>query len=58
MCVSDKGHHQGVFGVLLETAGTGTHVHDSALYHCLTGSCREGSFSVTDSTCRAAAAAL
>lgn len=22
-----------MFGVLLETAGTGTHVHDSALYH-------------------------
>ncbi len=58
VCVPDKGHYQGVFGVLLETAGTGTHVHNSALYHRhgdLTGSRREGSFSVTNSTCRAAA---
>lgn len=60
LCVGlpDKGHYQGVFGVLLETAGTETHVHDSALYHRhadLMGSHREGFFSVTNSTCRAAA---
>lgn len=42
----------------METAGTGTHVHNSALYHRrgdLTGSRREGSYRVTNSTCRAAA---
>lgn len=34
MGLPDKGHYQGVFGVLLETAGPGTHVYDTLSSPC------------------------